>query len=63
MIAWLSANLVTVALSAVLVLLVALLLRGMVRRKKAGTPSCDSCAACGVCGCCAEAQRSESDSK
>ena len=59
MIAWLSANLVTVALSAALVLLVALLLRGMVRRKKAGAPSCGC--GCDACGGCARAQRSEPD--
>ena len=52
MLAWLSANLINIALIAVLVLIVGLLLRGMIRDKKLGKTSCGcSCADCG--GCCA----------
>lgn len=57
MIAWLSANLINIALVAVLVLIVGLLLRGMIRDKKAGKSSCGcncaSCVACSGCSACA----------
>ena len=57
MLAWLSANWINIALVAVLVLIVGLLLRGMIRNKKAGKRSCGcsctSCGACGGCGACA----------
>ena len=54
MFAWLSANLINIALTAVLVLIVGLLIRGMIRNKKAGKSSCGcSCASCGACGGCA----------
>ena len=59
MIAWISANLVNIALAAVLAAVVALVIRGMVRRKKAGAPSCGC--GCDACGGCARAQRSEPD--
>ncbi len=50
---WLSANLVNIVLVAVLVLIVTLLIRGMIRDKKAGKSSCGgSCASCGACGKC-----------
>ena len=53
MLAWLSANLINIALVAVLVLIVGLLLRGMIRDKKAGKSSCGcSCASCGACSGC-----------
>lgn len=53
MIAWLSANLINIALAAVLVLIVGLLLRGMIRDKKAGKSSCGcNCASCGACSGC-----------
>lgn len=53
MIAWLSANLINIALVAVLVLIVGLLLRGMIRDKKAGKSSCGcNCASCGACSGC-----------
>ena len=45
MFAWLSANLINIALVAVIVLIVALLIRGMIRDRKAGKNSCGgSCA-------------------
>ncbi len=54
MFAWLSANWINIILVAVLVLIVGLLLRGMIRDKKAGKPSCGgSCASCGACAGCA----------
>ena len=54
MLAWLSANLINIALIAALVLIVGLLLRGMIRDKKAGKSSCGgNCAGCGACGACA----------
>ena len=53
MLAWLSANLINIALVAVLVLIVGLLLRGMIHDKKAGKSSCGcSCASCGACSGC-----------
>lgn len=53
MLAWLSANLINIALVAVLVLIVGLLLRGMIRDKKAGKSSCGcNCASCGACSGC-----------
>ena len=56
MLTWLSANLVNIALIAVLTLIVALLIRGMVRDRKAGKRSrggnCASCGACGGCSAC-----------
>ncbi len=53
MLNWLSANLVNIALIAVLVLIVVLLIRGMIRDRKAGKSPCGgNCAACGACkGC------------
>ena len=51
MLPWLSANLVNIVLIAVLALITGLLIRGMIRDKKAGKSSCGgSCASCGVCG-------------
>ncbi len=53
MFAWLSANLINIVLIAVLVLIVALLIRGMIRDRKAGACACGgSCAACGGCSKC-----------
>ncbi len=53
MLAWLSANLINIVLIAAVALLVAFLLRGMIRDRKAGKRSCGgNCAACGACkGC------------
>ena len=53
MLIWLSANLINIVLFAVLVLIVGLLLRGMIRDKKAGKSSCGcNCASCGACSGC-----------
>ena len=53
MLAWLSANLINIILIAVIALIVGLVIRGMIRNKKAGKSSCGgNCAACGACkGC------------
>ncbi len=53
MLNWLSANLVNIVLIAALVLIVGLLIRGMIRDRKAGKSPCGgNCAACGACkGC------------
>jgi len=54
MLAWLSANGINLILIALLVLLVAWLVRGMIRDKRAGKSSCGcDCASCGVCSGCA----------
>ena len=53
MLAWLSANLINIVLIAVIVLVVGLLIRGMIRDRKAGKRSCGgNCASCGACGGC-----------
>ena len=53
MFAWLSANLINIALIAVIVLVTALLIRSMVRDRKAGKSACGgNCASCGACGGC-----------
>ena len=53
MLAWLSANLINIVLIAVVALVVVLLIRGMIRDKKAGKSSCGgNCASCGACGSC-----------
>lgn len=51
--AWLSANLANIVVIAVLALVVGLVIRGMIRDKKAGRSSCGGCASCGACsgGC------------
>lgn len=50
MFAWLSENLVNIVIIAVLVLVVFLLVRGMIRDRKAGKSSCGgNCASCGMC--------------
>ena len=56
MFAWLSANLINIVLIAVIALVVGLLIRGMIRDKKAGKRSCGGncacCASCSGCGNC-----------
>ena len=53
MLTWLSANLINIILIADIVLIVTLLIRGMIRDKKAGKSACGgSCAGCGACGSC-----------
>ncbi len=59
MFAWLSANLINIALIAVIALVVGLLIRSMIRDKKAGKSSCGgNCASCGACGKCGAARKS-----
>ncbi len=58
MLTWLSANLVNIALIAVIVLVTGLLIRSMIRDKKAGKPSCGgSCAGCGACSGCSACEK------
>ena len=53
MLTWLSANLINIALIAAVALITGLLIRGMVRDRKAGKRSCGgSCASCGACSRC-----------
>ena len=53
MLAWLSANLINIVLVAVVVLIVAWLIRGMIRDRRAGKRSCGgNCAGCGACSGC-----------
>ena len=53
MLAWLSANLINIVLIALIALIVGLLIRGMIRDKKAGKCSCGgNCSACGACAGC-----------
>ncbi|MCR5577242.1 MAG: FeoB-associated Cys-rich membrane protein [Oscillospiraceae bacterium] len=53
MLAWLSANLINIVLVAVIVLIVAWLIRGMIRDREAGKRSCGgNCAGCGACSGC-----------
>ena len=59
MFAWLTANLINIALIAVIALVVGLLIRSMIRDKKAGKSSCGgNCASCGACGGCGAARKS-----
>ena len=53
MFVWLSANLINIILVSVIVLIVGLLIRSMIRDKKAGKSSCGgNCASCGACSGC-----------
>ena len=53
MLIWLAQNLINIALVAVLVLIVSLLIRGMIRDRKAGKSACGgNCASCGACSGC-----------
>lgn len=62
MLTWLSENLVNIIIIAILVLVVGLLVRGMIRDKKAGKSSCGgSCASCGACGACSAAHRIQNE--
>ena len=64
MLTWLSANLINIVLVAVLALIVTLLIRGMIRDRRAGKSSCGaSCGACGSCGRCGVAQAGDSVQK
>ena len=53
MLAWFSANLINIALTAAVALIVGLLIFVMVRDKKTGKSSCGgSCSGCASCGGC-----------
>ena len=53
MLAWISANLINIVLTAVIVLIVGLLVFLMVRDKRAGKSACGgNCANCASCGGC-----------
>lgn len=53
MLAWISANLINIILIAVIAAVTFLLIRGMIRDKKAGKSSCGgNCAACSACSAC-----------
>ena len=55
MLVWLSTNLINIVLIAVIAAAVILMIRGMVRDRKAGKRSCEcNCASCGACGGCSE---------
>ena len=62
MLTWLGANLINIVLVAVLGGLIALVIRGMIRDKKAGKSSCGgNCAGCGACGGCASCGKCGTD--
>ena len=51
MLLWLEANLVSILLSALLITAVALIIRGLIRDRKAGKHICGgSCGSCSGCG-------------
>ncbi len=53
MLSWFSANLINIVLIAVIALVVTLLIRSMIRDRKAGKHACGgNCAGCGACGGC-----------
>ena len=55
---WFSTNLVNIILVTAIVLLVGLLIRGMIRDKKAGKSSCGgNCASCGACAGCSSCSK------
>ena len=54
MVAWLSANLINIVLVALIVLIVAFLIRGMIRDRRAGKSSCGGSCACGGCSSCSQ---------
>ena len=55
MLVWLSTNLINIVLIAVIAAAVILMIRGMVRDRKAGKRSCGcNCASCGACSGCSK---------
>ena len=53
MLHWISANLSTILISIALSAIVVLIIRGLVRQKKQGKSSCGgNCAGCAACGSC-----------
>ena len=62
--AWLSSNLINIVLTLGIAAVVALLIRGMIRDKKAGKSSCGGdCSCCGLCRTAADLPRSAADLK
>ena len=58
MLLWLEANLVSILLSALLIAAVALIIRGLIRDRKAGKHICGgSCGACACSGACRDPRR------
>ena len=58
MLLWLSDNLVNIALVAAIVLIVAWLIRVIIRDRRAGKAPCGgNCASCGACRSCASCSR------
>ena len=56
MITWLAENLGTILISIVLIVLVAVIIRTMIRDKKMGKSTCGgSCASCKMCAACRQA--------
>ena len=55
MLSWLSANLINIALIAFIAAIVVLLIRSMIRDRKAGKRACGgNCACCGACSACSK---------
>ena len=53
MLAWLSANLINIALVALIAVIIGLVIRSMIRDKRAGQSPCGGrCADCGACSAC-----------
>ena len=53
MLGWLSDNLINIVLLAAIALIVYLLIRSMIRERRAGKSACGgNCASCGACGDC-----------
>lgn len=68
MLSWLSANLVNIVLIAAIAVIVVLLIRSMIRDRKAGNSACGgncaccgACSACSSCGGCARSDTGKSD--
>ena len=68
MLNWLSANLINIALIAFIAAIVVLLIRSMIRDRKAGKSACGgncaccgACSACSSCGGCARSDTGKSD--
>ena len=65
MLSWLSANLINIVLIAFITAIVVLLIRSMIRDRKAGKSACGGncacCSACSNCGGCARNDTGKSD--
>ena len=60
MLSWLSANLINIVLIAFIAAIVVLLIRSMIRDRKAGKSACGgNCACCGACSSCGGCARSD----